>query len=286
MGTLARLIFISPYLKGKAEKASLSRRTEYIATREGVELLKNGQVGKPQTKKQREYAKRLPITLKLTPKQPYDALLDDHQLFQGFTLSNAYRGLVPPQIDVNHISPFDDMGFWRPTGIYGPQEKIMTFYDIWTFKSNPRTAAYALSSVGGFVNGDDIIQALMLGADNVQLSSAVFWKGLSVINQCTETLLKFLTQRSLSLNQIKGLGLQWIKDTDKDIDEVYKRPVRSMWINPEKCQKCASCSCVERSCYALSREDDYSTPTIDQTLCSGCGWCQKMCRFDAVEINN
>ncbi len=59
MGTLARLIFISPYLKGKAEKASLSRRTEYIATREGVELLKNGQVGKPPTKKQREYIQRL-----------------------------------------------------------------------------------------------------------------------------------------------------------------------------------------------------------------------------------
>ena len=59
MGALARLIFISPYLKGKTEKASLARRTEYIATREGVELLMTGQEGKPPTKKQQEYIQRL-----------------------------------------------------------------------------------------------------------------------------------------------------------------------------------------------------------------------------------
>lgn len=56
---MARLIFISPYLKGGQGKASLSRRTRYIATREGVELLKSEHGDKPATDKQRSYILRL-----------------------------------------------------------------------------------------------------------------------------------------------------------------------------------------------------------------------------------
>ena len=56
---MARLIFISPYLKGGKEKAALSRRTKYIATREGVELLKSERGDMPATEKQRAFILRL-----------------------------------------------------------------------------------------------------------------------------------------------------------------------------------------------------------------------------------
>ena len=56
---MARLIFISPYLKGGSSKAALAGRTRYIATRKGVELLKDRQGGGPATEKQREFIQRL-----------------------------------------------------------------------------------------------------------------------------------------------------------------------------------------------------------------------------------
>ena len=56
---MARIIFISPYLKGGEDKARLKNRTNYIATREGVELLKSEHGDGPATKKQREYISRL-----------------------------------------------------------------------------------------------------------------------------------------------------------------------------------------------------------------------------------
>ena len=59
MGSLAKIIFISPYLKGREEKGRLARRTEYIATREGVELLEKVREDKPPSKKQQEYIRRL-----------------------------------------------------------------------------------------------------------------------------------------------------------------------------------------------------------------------------------
>lgn len=56
---MARLIFISPYLKGGQEKAALSRRTRYIATREGVERLLEERSDEPATEKQRALILRM-----------------------------------------------------------------------------------------------------------------------------------------------------------------------------------------------------------------------------------
>ena len=53
------MIFVSPYLKGGKEKNALSRRTKYIATREGVELLKGQHGDAPATPKQKAFILRL-----------------------------------------------------------------------------------------------------------------------------------------------------------------------------------------------------------------------------------
>ena len=56
---MARIIFISPYLKGGKDAARLAHRTKYVATREGVELLKSDTAEMPPTKKQIEFIGRL-----------------------------------------------------------------------------------------------------------------------------------------------------------------------------------------------------------------------------------
>ena len=56
---MARLIFISPYMKGGRDSARLAHRTRYFATREGVQLLKDDNSNLPATKKQQQYIHRL-----------------------------------------------------------------------------------------------------------------------------------------------------------------------------------------------------------------------------------
>ena len=56
---MARIIFISPYLKGGQDKARLAHRTKYIATRDGVYLLRSERGSESATEKQREYILRL-----------------------------------------------------------------------------------------------------------------------------------------------------------------------------------------------------------------------------------
>ena len=49
---------------------------------------------------------------------------------------------------------------------------------------------------------------------------------------------------------------------------------------PEKCKKCGAC--LKPGCPALTKADD-GTVRIDQTMCNGCGLCQQLCKFDAIE---
>ena len=56
---MAKLIFISPYMKGGRDAARLAHRTRYFATREGVQILKDENTHLPATKKQQKYIQRL-----------------------------------------------------------------------------------------------------------------------------------------------------------------------------------------------------------------------------------
>lgn len=50
---MARIVLISPYLKGGQNAAKLAQRTRYVATRPGVELLADERSTLPATKSSR-----------------------------------------------------------------------------------------------------------------------------------------------------------------------------------------------------------------------------------------
>ena len=56
---MARIVLISPYLKGGKNAAKLAHRTRYVATRPGVELLADEKSELPATKKQQDFITRL-----------------------------------------------------------------------------------------------------------------------------------------------------------------------------------------------------------------------------------
>ena len=56
---MARIIFVSEYLRGGQQAAQLANRTRYFATRTGVEFLRDEHSNSPATIKQQEYVQRL-----------------------------------------------------------------------------------------------------------------------------------------------------------------------------------------------------------------------------------
>lgn len=59
----------------------------------------------------------------------------------------------------------------------------------------------------------------------------------------------------------------------------YVKAKPALKSNPEKCVGCKSC--MKLGCPALSIKDKKAV--VDATLCVGCGVCQQLCKFDALE---
>ena len=51
--------------------------------------------------------------------------------------------------------------------------------------------------------------------------------------------------------------------------------------DPDKCKKCGMC--MKPGCPAMTKNPD-GTIFIDDTMCTGCGLCQSLCKFDAIKL--
>jgi len=51
--------------------------------------------------------------------------------------------------------------------------------------------------------------------------------------------------------------------------------------HPDKCKKCGMC--MKPGCPAMTRNAD-GTIRIDDTMCTGCGLCETLCKFNAIEL--
>ena len=226
----------------------------------------------------------IPISLKISPNH---YLLNNfgelNNLLDGITLSNAYIGLIPPVIDSDNgqdfYSPFPLRDQWSPCGVYGTYEKIL--YDLFRFISRNPSSKVNVACVGGIVSGVDAIQALLLGADVVELSSAVLWNGGRIFTQFNQELLKYLYYKNCcNVEEIKGKSLHKIKAC---ADALMPPPKRYMSIDSEKCICCKECYCTNRLCLAISQKQG-EQPKINKELCSGCGFCCYLCIKNAINI--
>ncbi len=56
------------------------------------------------------------------------------------------------------------------------------------------------------------------------------------------------------------------------------KPLPPVKILPDKCKKCGAC--LKLGCPAIVSGEDH--PYIDRTLCTGCGLCKDVCKFEAI----
>ena len=223
----------------------------------------------------------LPISLKITPYQDYSKIMASlNDEVDGITLSNAYIGLIPPDIDCDDYCPFDRRMRWAPSGVYGPFERMLTFKNLIDYQKIAEEKKLSIACVGGIVSADEGIQALMLGADVVQLSSAVLWDGISVFRKFNNRLCEYMEEKQLyGVEQLKKAALPYIDDCT---DVLPKPKSKTMRVNSEKCHECPTCFCCNRLCIAISQKAD-RTVHIDEELCSGCQMCRQLCPYLAIE---
>lgn len=121
---MARLIFISPYMKGGRDAARLAHRTRYFATREGVQLLKDDNAHLPVTKKQQQYIQRLLRSF------PEARELPEHEDYANTPNRQTAFALIA-QIHEDFIEPMDSRENYLDYVANRPGVKALGEHGLW-----------------------------------------------------------------------------------------------------------------------------------------------------------
>ena len=121
---MARLIFISPYMKGGRDAARLAHRTRYFATREGVQLLKDDNAHLPVTKKQQQYIRRLLRSF------PEARELPEHEDYANTPNRQTAFALIA-QIHEDFIEPMDGRENYLDYVANRPSVKALGEHGLW-----------------------------------------------------------------------------------------------------------------------------------------------------------
>ena len=121
---MAKLIFISPYMKGGRDAARLAHRTRYFATREGVQLLKNDNARLPTTKKQEQYIQRLLRSF------PEAKELQEHEDYANTPNRQTAFDLIE-QIHEDFVEPMDSRENYLDYVANRPGVKTLGEHGLW-----------------------------------------------------------------------------------------------------------------------------------------------------------
>lgn len=182
-------------------------------------------------------------------------------------LLDSFR--VPVPIDITN------QGHPRMKHLYGAPE--CSLFGSW---QKPVTLEYTsvfhhylglpICAGGGFSNGVDAIEAIMLGATTVQFASIIIKYGYSQIRKIAKQMTIFLEQNGFeSIEQLRGMAHRHIS---WDGNETYL-PARAV-VDHDLCIDCGRCTHVV-FCEDIHL-DNLGKVQIEET-CDGCGLCPTVC---------
>ena len=137
---MARIIFISPYMKGGRDSARLAHRTRYFATREGVQLLKDDNSHLPATKKQQQYIRRLLRSF------PEARELPEHENYANIPNRQTAFALIA-QIHEDFIEPMDGRENYLDYVANRPGVKSMGEHGLWDANGKVPSLENAIAEV-------------------------------------------------------------------------------------------------------------------------------------------
>lgn len=137
-----------------------------------------------------------------------------------------------------------------------------------------------LTGIGGLVEPEHIVEAMMLGARICQLSSGLLWKGKGLIKECLDFLESYMqNQGYASVEEFIGAGIPFIQPVE-NLD--WRSEDFLAVVDDRLCTRCGRCA--TGICTARTLRENPLRIVTDPRLCLGCGLCQAICPENAVSM--
>lgn len=219
----------------------------------------------------------LPFIAKLTPNVTNikdSALAAIRGGADGVAAINTIKSLIEVDID-----PSDGIYNASIGGYSGKAIKPIALRFITDLEQDRIINKYHISAMGGIETWRDALEFIVLGADSIQITTAVMQYGYRIIDDLKDGLALYLMNHGFkSIQQIKNSTIKGIVPTEQ-LDRSY---IIYPKFNRDKCLSCLRCyvSCMDGGHQAISIKD--GKPIMNPNKCVGCHLCVLVCPSGAI----
>lgn len=145
-----------------------------------------------------------------------------------------------------------------------------------------------VSGIGGIWSGKDALEYILLGCSKVQVVSAVYQKGYSVLTEIVNDISSFMERKGYGrIDEFKGNVLKKVRSLSEfPMEETWSAltPILPV-VDKSACTLCGQCekACINEGIHVNRKA---KTVEIKEDKCQGCGMCVALCPVKALRLQD
>lgn len=200
----------------------------------------------------------------------YTAVCLDAEGADGLTMINRSTGI---EIDIETQRPILFGGLSGHGGSWALNAVLR-----WIIVTYPQIKA-PISATGGIMTGSDTIKCLLVGANTVQIATAMYLKGYGHVQTMLAEINDYMERKGIhALSDIIGVA-------GKNMLTMEQYDRRTRYFASCDRDTCTACGRCEPVCIYDAIQFTDKKPTMDRDKCDGCALCASVCPAGAITLH-